>query len=98
MMGEINAPPFLKVLMKRGSCSTEKSFSKLFQLFKTAHDRSIYPGTGIGLSIVKRVVERHGGNVFAFNNPEGGVTFGFSMPLRSGIDRQRTQEEERPRV
>jgi signal transduction histidine kinase len=57
------------------------SAERIFELFKTVHDRASFPGSGIGLAIVKPIIERHGGKVWAEANPEGGAIFRFSLPL-----------------
>lgn len=55
---------------------------KIFKIFKKLHSRSEYPGTGIGLSICKRVVELHGGHIW-FDSQEGiGSKFSFSLPAK----------------
>jgi light-regulated signal transduction histidine kinase (bacteriophytochrome) len=59
---------------------------KVFVIFQRLHSKEAYPGTGIGLSIAKKIVEYHGGRIWIDTDYRDGTLIRFSLPIATSTD------------
>lgn len=60
----------------------EKYLDRIFTIFQRLHGKQEYEGTGVGLAVCRRIVERHGGTITAKSAPQEGATFIINLPIR----------------
>lgn len=78
----LNGKTVTIIVSDNGIGFDEKYADRLFMMFQRLHSRQEYPGTGMGLAICRKIVERHGGTITAKSAPGEGATFTMKLPVK----------------
>lgn len=77
----MNASSYFQISITDNGIGFEDQYAEhIFEVFKRLHGRHQYPGSGIGLSLCKKIVEIHGGNLYATAEPDAGAQFYIIIP------------------
>jgi len=80
--------PSCIVTIKDNGIGFEQTYAdKIFSPFQRLHGRTAYKGTGIGLAVCRRIVERHGGTITALSSPNEGAEFTITLPIDAVVNK-----------
>jgi hypothetical protein len=78
--GAVQAAHKLYSIKDNGAGFDPRRAERLFGIFQRLHAPKDFEGTGVGLSIARRIIERHGGSIWAQSEPDRGAAFHFTLP------------------
>jgi PAS domain S-box-containing protein len=95
--GADEADPVYRIQVRDNGIGFEDKYrDRIFDVFQRLHGRNQYEGTGVGLAICRKIVERHGGTITARGRPGEGATFVVALPVRRSPSREATADDEQP--
>jgi len=95
--GPADAEEFCRIVVEdNGIGFEEKYLDRIFHMFQRLHPRDVYEGTGVGLAICRKIVQRHGGSITAQSTPGKGSTFICLLPVFHRIKKEKEKETEIP--
>ena len=90
VMATLKAPVYYHITVKDNGIGIEPQYAdQIFDVFKRLHPRDIYPGSGIGLALCRRIVSNHDGHIYMESVTNQGTTCHVLLPLRSDNNKQK---------
>jgi signal transduction histidine kinase len=85
MPADDGGPPQYRLTVEDNGIGFEEAYlDRIFEVFQRLHGRLEYEGTGVGLAICRKIVQRHGGTITARSTPGEGATFVVTLPAVQG--------------
>ena len=80
--GDASMPRVCKITVEDNGIGFDEQYAeRIFGIFQRLHGRDDYEGTGVGLSICRKICDRHGGDIAAYGRPGEGATFIATLPV-----------------